>query len=119
MERRWRDALFNAALPAGHGHPGWAGAETDAFWERFATAAPPLLALGLRTTVWLFTWLPLFTDLRPFPSLATERRDAWLRAALASDQYLARQMVETLKLVACLGYFGDPAVRRALGGPSP
>ena len=117
VERRWRDALLGAMIPPGPGHPGIAGApDAGHYLADLDTRGPPLLRLGLRAAVWVLTWLgPLLVGaLRPFHRLPADARDRCLQAAATSRWYLLRQLVLTLKTVACLAYLRDPHVRDAL-----
>jgi len=125
FERRWRDALLAAVIPAPPDaeRPGLGALDLASFWQSFAKAAPPLLGLGLRVAVWVLTLAPLFLlgKLRLFPSLAEPQKDRLLCRALGSRLYLLRQLVVSLKAVASFAYFSDPAVRAALDaakGPS-
>ena len=74
-------------------------------------AFPITLSLVIGAAIlWLFMGLGLF------PSLSVDRREACLNRVAASRAYLVRQMLETLKIVACLAYFGDARVRRSFEG---
>jgi hypothetical protein len=54
FERRWRDELCAAMIPAGGADtPGYATVPTDQFWDRFAATAAPTFQLGLRAAVWV------------------------------------------------------------------
>jgi hypothetical protein len=113
FERRWRDALCAAAIPA---HPpavpGYAAIETDAFWDRFAATAAPTFQLGLRAAVWVLTAAPLARR-RPatFARLPGHEQDALLVAALEHRARLVRDLTGVLRLAACMAYFADPDVR--------
>ena len=76
--------------------------------------APGLVRLGLRVAVWALTFAPLLLlgSLRLFPGLAPDRQDLLLQRAAGSRFYLLRQLVTTIKALACLAYFRDPRVRR-------
>lgn len=112
FERRWRDALVAAVLPVPVGASG--------FWEAFAAAAPPELRLGLRAAVWILALSPpwLLGRWRTFGALGPDDRDRLLTLAAGHRRYLVRQLVELLKLVACLRAFEDPALRTRLGAPT-
>jgi hypothetical protein len=112
-ERRCRDALFAAMIP-GHGAlPPLAALDLAPFWDELDRAAPLLLRLGLRGIVWALTLLPIFVIGAPrtFLALDPDARARFLARASVSPVYLVRQMVLTLKTLACMAYLRDPAPR--------
>lgn len=116
-ERRWRDALLTAVIPASAlepEQPGLAEVDTEPFWSEMERAAPPLLRLGLRVAVWVLTWAPLLLigRARSFGRLADSEQDRLLEQASSSRWYLLRQLVMTLKAIACFAYFRAPTARR-------
>lgn len=114
-ERRLRDALFAALLPGDpeSGLPSIAALDLRAFWEDLDRAAPPLLRFGLRGSVWALSLLPIVIVgvPRTFVGLDDEARQRFLDRAAGSGSFLVRQVLLTLKTVACLAYLRDPAVR--------
>lgn len=122
FERRWLARLLEAMVPAHRGLGGFAALPDD---ERvraadlFERAAPPLLALGVRAATWALTLSPLVLVGRfaTFGGLDEDTRDTLLARAMKSPSYLVRQLVLTLKLVACFEYLESPAVRAALAPP--
>jgi hypothetical protein len=118
LERRWLAALCAALVPADAAGrlPGLAAVDTARFWTACARAAPPLLRFGLRASVWVLTLWPLVALGRPalLHRLSPARRDLVLARAAASRSWLVRQMVATVKLLACFAYFADPGVRARL-----
>ncbi len=114
-ERRWRDALFAATIPGdpASGLPPLAAIDLGSFWDELERAAPPLTRFGLRGTVWALTLLPpvVLGVLRFFPALDAADRERFLQRAAASSFYLVRQMVLTIKTLACMAYLRDPGVR--------
>ncbi len=115
FERRWRDALFAAMIPRTPEAdlPGLDELDLEPFWEVMERQAPAMVRLGLRASVWLLAFSPLFLigSLRLFPGLDPARRDRVLRRAADSRLYLLRQLVTTVKALACLAYLRDPEVR--------
>ena len=100
-------------IPASEGRPGLMDLDLGAFWALYERAAPPLVRLGFRAAVWLLTLLPMvFGHFRPFTSLGTAQRDAFLVSAAASSFYLVRQLVVTVKMFAAFAYFQDAGVRK-------
>lgn len=120
-ERRWRDALLFALVPAHARGPGLSPLELDDFWQEATRAAPPLLHLGLRLAVWALTLSPplLMGRAALFGGLTPDEQDALLRRAHASRVFLLRQLVNTLKLMAAFAYLSDAGVRTALDGDAP
>jgi hypothetical protein len=125
FERRWRDALFAAMIPSsqtceGAAIPGLIELDLTAFWEILERQAPPLLRLGLRASVWALTFAPLLVVGSPrlFSSLPEARRDLVLRRAAGSRLYLLRQLVTTIKALACLAYFTDERARELVAASS-
>jgi len=119
FEKRWLHHLLGAVVPAQPDcrAPGLQTLDLRPFWLLFGGAAPPLLRLGLRVSVWLLTWLPLLTPgfFRPFFLLSVDDRDRYLTQALISRLFLVRQLAQTVKIVSCFALFRDPAARAALG----
>jgi len=119
VEQRWLRLLLDALVPPlpGDPAPGMSTLDLSAFWPALSHAAPPLLRLGLRASVWLLTWLPLVTPgfFAPFFVMEEARRDRYLTTALSSRLFLVRQLVQTLKIVACFALFQDRGARAALG----
>lgn len=107
LERRWRDVALEAVMP------GFAEVDHGPFWAALDRAAPPLLRLGFRVAVWTVTWAPPLAlgRLRTLPRLPPADRDRLLARLAGSRLYLARQLVTTLKLMACFAYLRAPAVR--------
>ncbi len=124
VERRWLAALLAAMLPARRDWPGLGELELAPFWETFSKSAPLTLRFGLRTTVWVLGLSPFFLLRRPrtVSGLSDEERDRLVALAASSRLSLLREVVMTLKLVACFAYFHDSdleAKSRALGAPAP
>jgi hypothetical protein len=123
FEIRWRDAVLGAMLPASESIPGYGDLDTSGFWERYPTAAPPLLRLGFRTAIWtLALWC--FARHRSSPgSVTMEDREKLLSDAANSRFFLLRQLVLVLKLIATMAAFRDPGLRKAADplrlGPDP
>ena len=111
MERRWRDALLGSMIPRAGDRPGLGELNLTDFWTLYREAAPPVLRFGLRVAVWSLTWGALFAAGRPFHRLEPARQDRLLERAAGSRWYLVRQLVTTLKLIACFAWLHDPKVR--------
>lgn len=114
-ERAWAEALFEAILGPveEHGLPAFASIDHAAFYEAIDRAPGPMFAPGLRAMVAALTFLPI-ADRRfgkPFHALDREARLAFVDAIATSQQYVARQMLSTLKILACFAYYEDPSVR--------
>lgn len=98
-ERRWRDAVLDAALPGRARPPSSLGPDD---WERWDRAADPLLRWGFRAAVWAFTWAPVVRYGRPFHRLDPDRRDAALAAVAGHRSWTVRQVALVVHLVAGL-----------------
>lgn len=118
-ERRLRDALLAAMIPGdpASGLPPLAAIDLTSFWADLDRAAPTLLRLGLRASVWALAILPvvILRAPRTFEALAAREQQRFLKLAAASRFYLVRQIVLTLKTIACLAYMRDPKVRAIVG----
>lgn len=115
FERRWRDELCAAVVPrvGPAGLPGLGELDMDEFWSRFSAAAPADVRRSLRLAVWVLTLSPplLIGGSRTFGHLSSERRGEHLDAAFRHRCWVLRELAGLVKLVACLAYFADPAVR--------
>jgi hypothetical protein len=135
-ERRYLVLLLAAMIPrhavgsqAKRLRPGLGDLELQPFWDRYRAAAPLLLRAGLRASVWIMGLLgPLLLLGRPctVAALQPAAREQLLRRAAESRWALLQEMVNTLKIVACLAYFHVPeveawarAARSASGALSP
>lgn len=98
-ERRWRDALLDAALPGRSPPP---SSLTDADWDRWGAAADPLLRVGFRAAVWALTWLPAVRYGRPLHHLDADRRDAVLAWVAGHRLWAIRQLALVVRLMAGL-----------------
>jgi len=119
-EEKWRDSLLSAMIPEipGTGLPGFAGADQECFWPDFRRNAPFKLRAGFRFSVWVLTFLPVFSRRggAPFHRLSTDRQDLFLERVSSCRSYLLRQLAQLIKLVACFGYFRDMRVRTNFPG---
>ncbi len=112
FEKRWRDAVLSAMLPASDAVPGYGDVDTTPFWERYPSAAPPLLRLGFRAAIWTFAmWC--FARHRAGPGSVTLAEAGELLAdAKSSRFFLIRQLALVVKLIATMALFRDPEARR-------
>ncbi len=107
--------LLAATLPAHEpGRPGLGDLDLREFWRRFDRTAPRALKVGLPAAVWVLSLsVPLlvgrFATIR---QLSDDDLDTLLNRANESRSFVIRQMVATLKIVACLAYFDDEDVQR-------
>ena len=113
FERRWRDAVLSGMLPASETVPGYGDLDTAGFWERYPTAAPPLLKLGFRAAIWAFGLWCLARHRSGPAAVSIEDRGQLLADAATSRFFLLRQLALVVKLIATLAAFRDPAVRQA------
>lgn len=114
-ERRWAEALFAAILGPveDHGLPAFAPIDHDGFYRALATAPGPLFGPGLRAMVLALTFAPVVDPRfrRPFYALDAEARLRCIAALASHRTHVVRQMVATLKILACFAYYEDPRVR--------
>lgn len=119
FERRWLRAMVRSALPA---PPGLAEDVDDASLlesglDHLRGSMPGIQRVALRFAVWLVCVLgPLsLRRLPPFTRLSVDERDRALAHLGGSDNFVVREMVVLIKLVAALVRELSPAFRRALG----
>ena len=115
-ERAWRDALIAAMIDAPQTLPAGQDVALDRFWPRFEAHAPLHLAWGFRLATFLIAgalpWLLL--RLKTLPHLSPGGRDAVLQRA--NRLPLFKDLLEIVKIIACLAYFDDEEVQdRARG----
>jgi hypothetical protein len=113
FERRWRDLWLDAVLPSSRRVPGYAQADTSAFWARYPQAAPRLLQFGFRVALWVLFAGSLARHRSHPARLTVSQRQALLADTSCSDWYLLRQLIVVIKLIATLAAFTDPQVRQA------
>jgi hypothetical protein len=123
FERRWAEALFDAVLGAdGVRVPWMRDVDRTTFWRALGEATPPYFGPGLRASVYALTFLPLTLAgfRRPLFALPPDARRACVERLHEDPRLPVRQMLGTLKLLACFALFEDDAVRARLpGGGAP
>lgn len=109
FERAWADALFDAVL-------GTPVADRERFWALVSERGPSTLGPGLRLAVHTLTFLPVTMRGfgRPFFSLEARRRLDCIEAMATHPRLLVRQVVSTLKVLACFALLEAPGVREGL-----
>ena len=121
FERRWLASMVEAVVPPLAATDGSAGVPASTGLDdgigKLLVGMPSLQKLALRFAVWLLAWVgPLFIGRLPtFRRLSPDARDRVLVRMGGSDNYLVREMVVLLKLVAGLVLELDPAFGKALG----
>ncbi len=119
MELRWRETLCAAMIPASEqgSLPGSGDVDTEDFWKEYEEAAPQLLRVGLRSSVWALTFCPVvyLRTIKRFEQLTDIERDTVLRKMSQSQLYLIRQLPLTIKLMTCFAYLRDDDVRAQVG----
>ena len=120
FERRALHVVFDAILPAG-AHPklpyGARDVPIDRFFDDAERYAPFDFMLGLRASVWVIWFCPLFAigKLRTFGGLSMEDRLRVLRWLQTRETYFLREIPNIVKTVACLAYGGLPTIQAAIG----
>jgi hypothetical protein len=109
FERTWANALFDAVL-------GTPVADRERFWRVLAERGPSTLGLGLRLAVHTLTVLPLTLPefRRPFFALPPAARLRCVEVLAAHPRLPVRQLVSTLKVLACFALLESPGVRQRL-----
>ena len=117
VERQWLEVLLSSLIPGDDDYPACGALDDPELWSLFATQAPLQLELGLRSSVWVLSWLPVLYLEAPctLGALPRAQRERLLSWAANSDSYPLRQMMLTLKAMACFLYFRDPQVVERLG----
>lgn len=120
-EKAWAEAIFEAMLPTDTaGLPAFASVDRAAFWRCLEDAPGPSFGPGLRAMVHGLTFLPV-ADRRhrkPFYALDRDQRQDVVAELAADPRYAVRQMVTTMKMMACFAYFDDAGVRARFDGAS-
>ena len=115
FERAWAEALFAAIIgpTEAHGLPAFASIDLDAFYRAIDTAPGPTFAPGLRAMVYALNFAPVADRRfrRPFHALDPDARVRCIEAMAEDERYVVRQMISTLKILACFAYFEDEQVR--------
>jgi len=113
-ERRRAERMFAAILaPAEAGLPSFESIDRTRFWNALDSATAPSFAPGLRAMVAGLDLLPL-TDSRfrrRFDALSETEQVDFVSSIPDDAPYGVRQIVSTMKMLACLAYFDDEAVR--------
>jgi len=109
FERTWANALFDAVL-------GTPVSDRERFWTLLAEQGPSTLGPGLRLAVHALTFLPLTMPefRRPFFALTPGDRLDCLEGLASHPRLLVRQVVSTLKVLACFALLEAPGVRQRL-----
>lgn len=118
FERRWAEQLFAALLGTGtHGVTPLERIDRSGFWQRLHDDPPPYFGPGFRASVHALTFLPLTLPAfrKPFYKLTPEQQRACIAALAADERVVIKQLLSTVKLLACFALFEDPGVRAQLG----
>lgn len=113
-ERRRAEAIFAALLPGETaGLVPFASIDRTEFWRCIEEAPGPSFGPGLRAMIHGFALLPLADARfrRTFDALSVDEREAFVASLAGDTRYAVRQMLTTLKMVACFAYFEDESVR--------
>lgn len=114
FEQRWLLSILKALLPSRADQPGFEAVNFSEFWPLFKQAATPLLVFGVRAATWFVFWTPFYWigRWRNFNQLSPDEQDRVINRAATAKFFLVRQMLNTLKIVACFAYFREPLLRQ-------
>lgn len=89
----------------------------DKFVRSFYGSAPPMLKLSIRAALWLVLLSPIFWlgHAGLITSLPESQQIALLQRIQQHPVYGIRELPFVLKMVACIGFCGVPAVQQACG----
>lgn len=109
FERRWAEALFDALL-------GVQVTDRERFWALVAAKAPALVKPGLRVAVHALTVLPTTMKGygRPFFALSWPQQLACVEAMGEHPSLTVKQLVSTVKVLACFALLESPGQRERL-----
>jgi hypothetical protein len=126
FEMSWAKAALGAMFPrvgmvrAGGAASGtWGGVadlDVDGFLAATFAGVPLEPALGLRLSVWIVAFAPLFAIGRwcTIRALPEDERERVVQKLLASPFYAVRQLVLGLKAIGAMLYVTAPAVRERM-----
>lgn len=113
-ERAWLEQILAAILPGELADLPALGASDRSFFVRALedTTGPTFLP-GLRLMLHALNLRPLGYPgyRRPFVALTPDQQRAFVAELAREPGYVARQLSATMKVLAALAYFEDPAVR--------
>ncbi|MBS2012935.1 MAG: hypothetical protein JST00_08620 [Deltaproteobacteria bacterium] len=127
FERAWTDAIWDAIFPAPPAHGddrphlvhGIAQLAPGRYLDDALQVIPFEQALGLRLTLWVIAFAPLFV-LKRFATmggLGFDDRVRVMDTLIASESYLVRQMATGFKAVATLLYARSREIRTQMQTP--
>ncbi|GAB4203276.1 MAG: GMC family oxidoreductase [Sandaracinaceae bacterium] len=118
IERRWAEALFDAILGPveEHGLPAFASIDKASFYDAIDRAPGPLFGPGLRGMLYTAIFAPVADPRfgKPFFALDRAARFRFVEAMAGHRDFVTRQILSTLKILATFAYYEDPAVRARL-----
>lgn len=112
--------VFSALLP-GVNNPSLEQSSLFPTLDDFLATHPAWSSLGARLMIWLFYLGPVFFigRVRTLGGLTPEDRERYLLAWEKSPAYPIRQGLLLLKMLAAIGYGGDPRFQRSIGYAKP
>ena len=120
MERRRLVTLMEVILPPGEGQAvpeGARAAPLRAFVDDLCAHAPALFLWGVRASLWLLWYAPLWTLTRfaTLPSMRPDAAEAVLVRVSQSPLFALRELAALLKMVTTMAALAMPDVQRRLG----
>jgi hypothetical protein len=113
-ERAWLEQILAAILPGEMaGLPALGASDRSSFIRAIEDSTGPTFLPGLRLMIHTLSLLPLGYAgyRRRFFALRADKRRAFVADLAREPGYVARQLIATMKVLAALAYFEDPAVR--------
>lgn len=122
FEHEWATAAFDAVFPENTALPhGIVPMNPGRFFADLIAGAPFEQSLGLRLTLWIVAFAPLWVlhTPRTILSISLEERQLVFERLLASRVYAVRQLVAGLKAMISMLYAQSPEGRAAMTAPQP
>lgn len=120
FERSWAAVVLDAVFPESTALPhGVARMDPGRFVADVIATSPLEQSLGLRLTIWMVAFAPLWLLRRPatIATLAPGERQRVVERLMSSPVYAVRQLALALKALGAMLYAQSAAVRAALTAP--
>lgn len=122
LERTWARVALETMFPSSaQGIPGVDVIDGGASLDEACRDVPARVALGLRASVWLVTFAPIFVlfRFRTLPGLDDVTREKVVLSLLSNRVYVVRQLTLLLKAFGALLFVSAPGVRECIVAREP